>query len=259
MPPSPAEQSAGTAQWLIADPRPGLRRARLVLLPHAGGGANAYRAWPPLFPPEIDVRPVQLPGRERRFGEPPIARMDALLEALLPALVPLLDLPLVLFGHSMGACIAHALAGRLQALGLPGPRLLVVSGRDSPLLPRRRPELHGLPEAEFLAGLERLGGTPPEVLANRELLDLVLPMLRADFALVSSYLPAATRLACPILVLGGDADAETTPEGLAAWAECTAGPTRVTMLPGGHFFPDTARAAIAELLVAALRHPGQPG
>jgi surfactin synthase thioesterase subunit len=113
--------------------------------------------------------------------------------------------------------------------------------------------MHTLPEREFIEGLRRLGGTPPEVLANRELLDLVMPMLRADFALVGEYRPGPRRLPCPILVLGGETDAETTPEGLAAWSACTTAQTRIAMLPGGHFFPDTARAAVVQLVTAALR------
>ncbi|HEX4367461.1 MAG TPA: alpha/beta fold hydrolase [Rhodopila sp.] len=238
----------------MADRRPGQRRVRLVLLPHAGGGANTYRQWPGMMPSGVDVRPVQLPGRERRFSEPPIARMDALLDALVPALLPLLDLPFALFGHSMGSCIAHALALRLGDLGLPKPCLLIASGRDAPHLPRRKRILHTLAEPEFLEELRCLNGTPAEVLENRELLDLVMPMLRADFALVEEYRPGPGRLECPIVVLGGETDAETTPEGLAAWSARTTAPTRVVMLPGGHFFTETARAEVVNVVASAL-HP----
>jgi surfactin synthase thioesterase subunit len=246
-----------TARWIVPDPRPGQRRVRLFLLPHAGGGANTYRLWPAMMPSGVDVRPVQLPGRERRFSEPPIARMDTLLDALVPALRPLLDRPFALFGHSMGACIAHALALRLADLGLPCPFLLIASGREAPHLPRRKPSLHRLAEPEFLEGLKRLNGTPPEVLQNRELLDLVLPMLRADFTLVGEYRPATPApLTCPIVVLGGETDAETTPEGLAAWSACTIGPSRVAMLPGGHFFTDTARAQVVAQVTEALHQYG---
>jgi surfactin synthase thioesterase subunit len=244
-------------RWFVADPRPGQRRMRLILLPHAGGGANTYRTWPAMMPSDTDVRPVQLPGRERRFSEPPIASMDALLDALVPALRPLLDRPFALFGHSMGACIAHALALRLGDLGLPQPFLLIASGREAPHLPRRKPSLHTLTEPEFLEGLRRLNGTPREVLENRELLDLVLPMLRADFTLVGEYRPGPARLSCPIVVLGGATDAETTAEGLAAWSACTTGPSQVAMLPGGHFFTDTARAAVVTRVTAALHQYGR--
>jgi surfactin synthase thioesterase subunit len=231
-------------------------RARLFLLPYAGGGANVYRAWPQLLPAGLEVLAVQLPGRERRFGEPPVTDMNALLDALVPAMAPLLDLPFALFGHSMGAAIAHGLALRLAAEGLPVPHLEAVSGHDSPLRPRRCSSLHELPEAEFLAELRRLGGTPPEVLENRELLELMLPMLRADAELVGSYRPApgaATQLPCPIVVYGGAADTETTPEGLAAWADCSeSGAARVTIFPGGHFFLVEARDALLADLASEL-------
>jgi medium-chain acyl-[acyl-carrier-protein] hydrolase len=248
-----------TDHWIVADARPGHRTARLILLPYAGGGANIYRLWPSMMPPDVDVRAVQLPGRERRIFEPPMTRMEPLLDALVLALRPLLgDLPFALFGHSMGACIAHALTLRLSDLGLPQPFLLIVSGREAPHWPRR-PSVHTLPEPEFLEALRRLNGTPPEVLESRELLDLVLPMLRADFGLVAEYRPEPRLLTCPVVVLGGESDIETTPEGLAAWSACTTAPTRVAMLPGGHFFPDTARAAVVETVTAALRQHTRKG
>jgi len=250
---------SATERWVVADPRPGQRRVRLILLPHAGGGANTYRLWPAMMPPGVDVRPVQLPGRERRFSELPIARMDTLLDALVPALLPLFDLPFALFGHSMGACIAHALALRLADLGLPRPCLLIASGREAPHLPRRQPSLHTLAEPDFLDSLRRLNGTPPEVLENRELLDLVMPMLRADFTLAEEYRSGPARLDCPIIVLGGETDTETTPDGLAAWSARTTAATSVAMLPGGHFFTDTARAAVVDQVTAALRQYDRDG
>jgi surfactin synthase thioesterase subunit len=247
---------AAASRWAVADPRPGPFGARLLLLPHAGGGANTYRAWPALLPPGIEALAVQLPGRERRFGEAPLARMDALLDALVPAIAPLLDRPYAIFGHSMGACIGHALVHRLRAEGLLAPRLLIAAGHDAPTHARPRQALHALPEAEFLDALRVLGGTPPEVLANRELLDLLLPMLRADFSVIASYRPGPARLDCPVLVLDGSDDAETTPEGLAAWRDSTTAGVEAATLPGGHFFPEEQRARVLDLVVAALRRHG---
>jgi surfactin synthase thioesterase subunit len=247
---------AAASRWAVPDPRPGPFGARLLLLPHAGGGANTYRAWPALLPPGIEALAIQLPGRERRFGEAPLAHMDSLLDALVPAIAPLLDRPFAIFGHSMGACIGHALVHRLRAEGLPAPRLLIAAGHDAPTHARPRPPLHDLPEAAFLDALRVLGGTPPEVLANRELLDLLVPMLRADFALIASYRPAPARFDCPVLVLDGRDDGETTPEGLAAWRDSTTAGVEAASLPGGHFFPDEQRRHVLDLVVAALRRHG---
>lgn len=245
-----------TLRWAVPDPRPGPFRARLFLLPHAGGGANTYRAWPSLLPAGLEVRAVQLPGRERRFGEAPITQMSALLDSLVPAIAPLLDRPFAVFGHSMGACIGHALLHRLQRMGLPAPAVFIAAGHDAPTHPRARRALHELPDAEFIMGLRGLGGTPPEVLANRELLDLLLPMLRADFSVIASYRPEPGRFGCPMLVLAGSTDAETTRDGLAAWQACTTGGAEAATLPGGHFFPEQQRDRVLDLVVAALRRHG---
>lgn len=250
------EPDALVRRWVVPDPRPGPFRARLFLLPHAGGGANIYRAWPGLLPDGLEARAIQLPGRERRFGEAPLTHMAALLDGLVPAMAPLLDRPFAIFGHSMGACIGHALVHRLSALGLPAPALFIAAGHDAPTHARARRALHELPEAEFIDGLRGLGGTPPEVLANRELLELLLPMLRADFSVIASYRPAPARFACPMLVLAGDADTETTAEGLAAWRHCTTAGAEIATLPGGHFFPEEQRVRVLAMVVTALRRLG---
>jgi medium-chain acyl-[acyl-carrier-protein] hydrolase len=246
--------------WIATDPRSrgqlGECRVRMFLLPHAGGGASSYRLWPALLPADVDVRPVLLPGREHRFNEPAIDRMDRLLDGLVPAIIPLLNRPYVLFGHSMGACIAHALAHRLADPAQRPPALLILSGRNAPSTPRATPSLHDRPDAEFLDGLRRLGGTPPEVLENQELMDLVMPTLRADFALANTCVPTSSPLRSPILVIGGADDPETTMAGLAAWTACTIGSTRVVTLPGGHFFTETQRGPLLALLADALHSIG---
>lgn len=250
---------AATRRWLVADPRPGPFGARLLLLPHAGGGANTFRAWPQLLPAGIEARALQLPGRERRFGEPPLTDMAALVDACLPAIAPLLDRPYAILGHSMGACIGHALIHRLQVRGLRLPALFIAAGHDAPTHARLRPVLHALPDAEFLEALRGLGGTPPEVLANQELLDLLLPMLRADFAVIASYRPAPARFPCPILALAGSEDTETTPEGLTAWRACTSAGAELATVPGGHFFIEEQRAGVLGLVLAAMRRHGIGG
>lgn len=199
-----------------------------------------------------------LPGREGRLSEPAISRLLPLVEALGSALQPWLDLPFVFFGHSMGALLAFELARRLRGLYAIEPRQLFLSGNAAPQVPDLNPPRHALPEAEFLAELRRLNGTPEAVLQHRELMELMLPILRADFAVCETYVyTPQPLLACPIAAFGGLDDPEIRRDALAAWAEQTQGAFRLRMLPGDHFFLTGARPlllwAVAHDLLRVLR------
>lgn len=185
--------------------------------------------------------PVQLPGRETRFSEPALDDPEALVEQLHAALLPWLDEPFVLLGYSMGGLIAHALARRLQASGGPMPERLVVAACSSPDHPSRvAPDQ--MNDAEFIAHIRHLGGTPAAVFEHAELLEMLLPMLRADFRLVQRLRDAATvprpiapLLSCPIMALAAEDDEHATPEQVARWAHFTKGKVYCKNTPGGHF------------------------
>ena len=205
---------------------------RLFCLPFAGGGASTYRTWPDLFGQEIEVCPVQLPGRENRIREAPLADMEELVAQLVEALTPLMDLPWVVFGHSFGATVGFELA---RAADRP-PEALLVSARRGPQVASLEPPLHDLPEPEFRARLAGFAGTPEAVLADDELMELLGPMLRADFALNDTYRHRLEpRLACPVHVWGGHDDAAVPLSHLEAWREVTVGAFSLSRLPGNHF------------------------
>src|SRR5260370_20858382 len=155
---------------------------RLFCLPSAGGGSSAYRDWQNGFPSEIEVCPVQLPGRENRFSEPPATSMPSLVRALAAGLSPFLDRPFALFGHSLGALVAFELCQELRSMRQPVANHLFVSARPAPHLPDRRPPIHHLPDEALAAELRRLNGTPEDVLGDSALIELILPHLRADVA-----------------------------------------------------------------------------
>lgn len=240
------------SRWVpYVRPRAGAR-VRLIGFPHAGGSASAFRSWENVLPPDIEVCGVQLPGRETRWAEAPLDDLAALLEAVGPALEPWTETPFCLFGHSLGGLIAFELARWQRRHGLPGPVGLFVAGSPAPQTPRSNP-LHGLPREDFVAGLRRLGTVPEELLGNDELLDLVLPTLRADFRVFETYEHRTEHpLACPISILGGEKD-QLVPVGeLEGWRVHTDSVAAVRLFPGGHFFLQDARADVLETVAQDL-------
>jgi len=158
----------------------------------------------------------------------------------MPELAPLLDRPYALFGHSLGSALAAGLAQRLHAAGAPLPRRLFVSGRQAPHRPFPEWTLAGLSDGEVVAGMQQhFGSLPAEILESPELMDMMLPVLRADFALLQT-LPRTPAAPLPIDVatIGGDADPAATPERLRTWQSFTRAPLREYRLPGGHFCID---------------------
>jgi surfactin synthase thioesterase subunit len=196
---------------------------------------------------------VQLPGREGRLREPPFARLAPLLDALAPALIPFMGMPFAFFGHSMGALIAFELARHLRRSRQPGPAYLAVSGFPAPQIPDHDPPIHQLPDAQFIHALARLNGTPTEVLEHAELMQLMLPALRADFALCEEYrYVAEAPLTCPIAAFGGLQDHEAPCERLEPWREQTSADFALRMLPGDHFFLNGARPSLCQALALDL-------
>ncbi len=237
-------------------PRP-RARLRLLCFPFAGGGALAYRPWTAEMPAEIDVLPVQLPGRERRLREPSYTRLEPLVEAAAKALVPYLDRPFAIFGHSMGSLIGYEVAQWLRRERGLEPLHLLASARRAPQLPPDPDEYYKLPDPELIEQLREINGTPAEALEHPELMELMLPLLRADFELNDTYQPIVhPPLECPVTAFGGVEDGEVARDELEAWRGVTAGPFRLRMFDGDHFYlhrhQSALRQAVSETLLNRL-------
>ena len=214
-----------------------IAQLRLFCFPYAGAGALIFRKWSDALPHDIEVCPIQLPGRGTRLTEPPFTKLPCLIEALARALVPLLDKPFAFFGHSLGALIGFELARQIRRQhGLHPVRLFASAGR-APQIPHRAPPIHTLPDNQFLAELRRLNGTPRELLDHEELMEVMLPILRADFALYETYLYSTEPpLNCPISAFGGLQDRRVSASDLEAWRSQTSASFSLRMFPGDHFF-----------------------
>jgi medium-chain acyl-[acyl-carrier-protein] hydrolase len=243
---------SAAGSWLNLPKSAAEPATRLFCLPYAGGGASAYRDWPARLPDTIGVIAVQPPGRESRFGEPPIAQLPVYVSQLAEAVRPLVDRPYAVFGHSLGARVAFELCRLLRRDGLPLPARLYLSGCPAPQLPAPPPRWD-LPDDELIDSLRDLGGTPPEVLASPQLLSLFLPVLRADFALVETFPYAeAPPLPVPIRGFAGRSDPEAPPESVQAWAPHTTEWFELHEFDGDHFFLHDQRTALLRVLAADL-------
>jgi medium-chain acyl-[acyl-carrier-protein] hydrolase len=225
----------------------------MFCFPYAGGGASIYRGWGASLPADLEVCPVQLPGRESRLRDQPFVRCAEMVPVIAGALRPYFDLPFVFFGHSMGAMIAFELARELRRRGQALPLHLFVSGRRPPHLPAREEPIYDLPEPEFLAKLRELNGTPEEVLQHEELMRLLLPLLRADFSVNETYVYSEEApFDFGISSFGGLGDDEVTRDDVEAWRVETRGRFRMRMLPGDHFFIHGSKDLVLEAVARDL-------
>ncbi|NEN98357.1 MAG: acyltransferase domain-containing protein [Moorea sp. SIO3I7] len=242
--------------WVTcAKPNP-QAKLRLFCFPYAGAGASIFRSWLELLPPEIEVCSIQLPGRENRLEEEPFTRLSPLIQALTPVLHPYLDIPFAFFGHSLGALISFELARELRKQNLPSPVHVFVSASPAPQLPDLNLPIHRLPDDEFIQSLGRLNGTPQETLENPELMELFLPVLRADFAILETYFySSADPLDCPITVFGGKSDPKVSDSELEAWRKQTQKDFTLQMFPGDHFFLKSHDQLLLDAIASQLSQP----
>lgn len=244
------------AAWVQRfSPRPACE-LRLICFHHAGVGAAVYRPWALQMPAEVEVCAIELPGRGSRLREAPLDSVQKIVTELLQGLQPELDRPFVFFGHSMGAVLAFEAAIALAAAGHAVPDHLFVSGRRPPCVPDPWPPLSELPDADFVAEVNRrYGGIRPELLQHPDVMELLLPALRADIRALDRHPAQAVQhiLPCPITALGGDADAMTPASHLEAWRPLTAAGFTAKLYRGDHFYLDARRGEVLADIAAALR------
>lgn len=219
--------------WLLIHSNPEAT-LRLFCFPYAGGSATIFRKWSDNLPENIEICAIQLPGRGSRMREKPHTQINDLINDLHSAIASTLaEKPFVFLGHSMGALLAFELCHLLEKQ----PEHLIVSGHRAPQEPATYTPIYKLSDQEFLEELKDLGGMQKQILDNKELMDMLIPILRADFSVCDTYqYRNRTRLDCNITAMGGIQDSRTTKENLALWKKQTTNLFSLSMLPGEHFF-----------------------
>lgn len=239
--------------WVRRVPR-AQARVRLICLPFAGGGASVYQRTAALMPSWVETLTVQLPGREDRSREEPPARIDALVTACSIALRPYTTMPYVLYGHCAGGLLAYEIAHEMGRRFGTWPRRLIVGEQPAPQAPPPAEPLHLLPDEELLATVRERGGLPDAVARNAPLLEMLLPLLRSDFALWENYrYRPRPPLPVPITTVRG-LTGSVDESDLAGWAAQTAVGRTGLSVEGGHYFvvglsPEAAREIGGQLSV----------
>jgi surfactin synthase thioesterase subunit len=223
----------------------------LFCVPYAGGGSAAYNGWDKAIAPAAEVRVAQLPGREERYGEPMPRDMSALVRQLVGQCDDFVGEPFALFGYSFGAAVAYALAVELQQRGRT-PRRLFAGAARAPHLPPSVTPLYRMSDDELTTELRRFEGTTDEVISSPQLMQIFLPIIRADSRVMETYHPEPQRLNCPLTVLGGTADHTVAVEDLLAWTLLGAPGTEVRVYRGGHFVLHSRRERLCRAVRADL-------
>ncbi len=239
-----------SASWIRISGN-GQSNMRIFCFPYSGGTGQVFGPLAGMVPEGVGVYALELPGRGRRFCEDLPQDVGAMVQEAQTGLDELLHIrSAVFFGHSLGGLIAYELAHLLGD----AVQHLFVSGVRAPQVPRREEIVHDLPQAAFVAKIAAMGGTPREILANEEMLEIVLPILRSDFRAYETYryVPHG-RLACPITAIGGRDDDFVTEDDICLWGQHTAGNFAHHMLPGGHFIIHTHLREMADIIVETLR------
>ncbi len=224
-------------KWIVIPTARPAAKIILLCFPFAGGSSHSFRTWTSVLPPTVELRIVELPGHGTRLSEPLAENLFDLVEPIARNIVQTSDRPFAIFGHSMGALLGFEVALFLQNHLQTLPEHVFLSGHGAPGRPRHEPEIHHLPKPQFLAKIKEYNGTPKEVLENTELMDLMFPILKADFKICETYAHQNTgRLNSPLTVMGGIQDPSTTREDLEAWKQFTTQAFNLRLFPGDHFY-----------------------
>jgi medium-chain acyl-[acyl-carrier-protein] hydrolase len=230
------------------------RRFLLYCFCYAGGNAASFLPWQQLIHPDVEICAVQLPGRGARFHEDPYTSFAELVERLAGLIAQHGHRQFAFFGHSLGGLLAFELARSLRDKGLATPSHLFISGCDAARYRSPSKQLHLLDDKSLVQELTTLNGTPSEVLANDELMALMLPTIRADFALVEGYrYQPRPPLDIPMSVLAGKLDPVDSPEQVVGWNDETTGPFEVQWFEGDHFFIQPEQASVLAFLNTRLQ------
>ncbi len=232
----------------------GSEGVKIFCFPYSGGSAQVFLPFTENLPNGMGLHAFEMPGRGRRFRDDLLETMPAMVKEAVDGVIPLMQNSVSLFlGHSIGGIIAFETARELRRRHLPLPLHLFVSGARAPQLPQREETLYDLPFDDFVHKLKTLGGTPDEILENREMLEIIVPILKKDFQVFETHTyEREPPLDCPITAFGGSGDKFFKAADFEAWADQTSVLFAKHMLDGGHFIIHSHAADILNIMIQTV-------
>jgi len=225
----------------------------LVCFPHAGGSASYFYRLSAALSPDFDVTAIQYPGRQDRYSEPFVKTIDDLADHIFAVLNPMIDRPIALFGHSMGAVVGFEVARRFEKSAGIKPTTVFVSAMRAP--GRFGEETTQVEDdAGLINRMRTLGGTDPLLLADPKMLEMVLPAFRNDIRALDQYRrDREVRIGAPITVMTASDDSLTSMDQATAWEQHTSGDCTVHIFNGGHFYLEKHPHRVVTVIAETLR------
>ena len=242
-------------KWLVSYQVDDHAKLNLFCFPYAGGNAAAFKSWINYLPKMVNLFAIELPGHGTRLSETPIDSFKAIIDDITKAALPLLSLPYVVFGHSMGAIFAFEFIRHLRKKDIPIPVHMFLSAQEGARFKHNNPK-YLLPDHEFIEYLRKKSGTADKILASKELMDCLLPMLRLDHKFSETYhldYQEEPPLNCPITVFSG-LDDDIKEDALKTWSFETQRKFDIEYFPGGHFFIRQQEEAVITVILKKIEN-----
>jgi len=241
-------------KWIIRPNPKKNAKLRLFCFPYAGSSSVVtYRHFVESLPAFVEVCPVELPGRGARMSENLINDLEHVVEQISNSMKEYLDIPFAFFGHSMGALISYELSHKVSNKYMKKPQKLYVSAHKAPFSEKNGPIMHKLNSNEFTAELRKMEGIPKEMMEHKELMELMLPIIRNDYAVCETYrFKEREVLDIPITIFGGSEDKDISEDDLLEWENLTNSNFRKVMIKGDHFFIIKEKKHFTKLLSEIL-------
>lgn len=235
------------------------KKVKLICIPYAGGMSYTYLVWKKYLPEDIELIPIELPGRGRRYNEQLIVDMNDMVHDIFKQIKDIInENEYVLFGHSMGSTITYELIKIIRKNQCREPLHIFYSGRLAPHLNNYYKKISDHPDDSFFEAVYKMGGTPKEVYDIKELRSMYLPVLKADFCLLENYCsgneiePSASNIS----IFYGEQDNNTKTLTIKEWRDYSKGVCDFYEFSGEHFFIKDQAESVVKKIVDIIKNQG---